>query len=82
MTWTVEAFRVSDEGLEWDLDLGGAGRADLESALGIDKLDVPGSVPITEAQAKVLLRVIANIDPGMYLGGSGELRYFLTEYAD
>jgi hypothetical protein len=54
--WQIEAYRDSDELLEWELDLPpGTSYQVLERVLGIDDMSIPGGYPVTVEQVRAVL---------------------------
>lgn len=80
--WTIEAYRADGDTLVWDLDLAGMTRDLLEDHLGLETVDVPGSLPLTVDHIRSLLTEALRVDPTDYLAVPHRLEFFLAEYSE
>lgn len=82
MIWVLEAFRLSDELLAWDLDLPGADQATLAERLNLPELDESGGFLISREQARI---AASFADPAARLAvdlESDGLEFFIASFAD
>ncbi|MGW7532417.1 hypothetical protein [Amycolatopsis sp. NPDC054798] len=81
--WQIEAFRESDELLDWSVDLpAGISHPALEAVLGMDDLSLPEGYPVTVEQVRAVLHCFKV--PADAVGPLDDVgfSYFISAFAD
>ncbi|GAA4529399.1 DUF7683 domain-containing protein [Amycolatopsis samaneae] len=81
MAWQVEAFRRSDELLEWEVALIDVSRDELKKELGLSDISIPASYPLTARQVVSALRLASSDSVVEARLDEGKFEFFLSEYA-